>query len=245
MNPVSLIDRPMLSTAAAPRPRGDTRWLVTFTDLAALLVAFFVLLFSMAEVDSEKWQGTTSAFDRQFRMSDTTVTPRPVETSNITQRIEVPALDLGYLARVIDEQVKANPALHDVRLAANSDRLVLDFPGALVFADGRIGVSQSGLQVLFVLGGLFAGIDNEIIVVGDAPTLPSGSGPASIGWQTSLERGARVARALRSTGYSRPIVVQGRIGSRLGDPERNQAEADASGQQRIEIIVLNDTGVGQ
>ena len=78
MNPVSLIDRPMLSTAAAPRPRGDTRWLVTFTDLAALLVAFFVLLFSMAEVDSEKWQGTTSAFDRQFRMSDTTVTPRPV-----------------------------------------------------------------------------------------------------------------------------------------------------------------------
>ena len=116
MNAISLVNRPILTNPNSEKRRSDARWLITFADLAAVMVAFFVLLFSMAEVDSDKWEGATASFDRQFRISEATVTPRPVESSNITQRFEEVALDLRYLERVVGEELKTHEALSDVRM---------------------------------------------------------------------------------------------------------------------------------
>lgn len=246
MNAVSLVDRPTLSQSNMPERRTNARWLITFADLAAVMVAFFVLLFAMAEVDSDKWEGATTAFDRQFRISDAAVTPRPVETANITQRVEQAALDLRYLERVVGEQLKEHEALRDVRVVVDPDRLTLDFPGELVFAGGRVGVSVSGRQSLFILGGLFAGIENQVAVVGHAVPDQSVEGPAQIDWELSLMRAARVARSLRSAGYGRAIEVQGRSGSRFGGPAPASSDGPrATPVRRIEIIVQNESGDGE
>ena len=244
MSTVSLIGRPTLHRPDAPKRSTDARWLITFADLSAVIVAFFVLLFAMAEVDSDKWDGTTTAFDRQFRISDATITPRPVERTNITQRLEAQALDLRYLEQVIGEQLRAYEALDDVRLVVDADRLALDFPGALVFNNGRVGVSVSGREALFVLGGLFAGVDNQVAVVGHADASQENGTPAEIDWELSLMRAARVARSLRSAGYDRAIEVQARSGSRFGGPtlEPLSAASGTTPVRRIEIIVQNDSG---
>ncbi len=246
MNAVSLVGRPTLTKSTAAERRSDARWLITFADLAAVIVAFFVLLFAMAEVDSDKWKGATAAFDRQFRISEATITPRPVESANITQRVEEAALDLRYLERVVGEQLKEHAALRDVRVVVDADRLVLEFPGELVFASGRVGVSVSGHQSLFVLGGLFAGVENQVAVVGHAAPDQTIEGQPEIDWELSLMRAARIARSLRSAGYDRAIEVQGRSGSRVG----GAAPAASDGPrttlfQRIEIIVQNESGDGQ
>ena len=246
MSQISLVGRPTLDQSKGHKRRSDARWLITFADLAAVMVAFFVLLFSMAEVDSDKWEGATTAFDRQFRIADANVTPRPVESTNITQRVEDSALDLRYLERVVSEQLEEQQALRDVRVAVGPDRLALDFPGELVFGNGRIGVSESGRESLFFLGGLFAGIENQVVVVGHAMSGQTADEPAETDWELSLVRAARVARSLRSAGYERPIEVQGRSGSRFGGaaPSRS-AEATATPVRRIEIIVLTETGDGK
>lgn len=253
MTTVSLIGRPVLNKADVRKRRGDARWLITFADLAAVMVAFFVLLFSMAEVDSDKWEGATSAFDRQFRISEATVTPRPVESSNITQRIEEQALDLRYLELVVGEQLKEHEVLSDVRMAVSDDRLALDFPGELVFSRGRIGVSIAGRETLFVLGGMFAGIDNQIAVIGHAvpEQAPEQSADVheDVDWELALVRAARVGRSLRRAGYDRPIELQGRSGSRFGGPapqssDESLIEPRARPVRRIEIIVQTESGDG-
>lgn len=254
MTTVSLIGRPVLNKIDVRTRRSEARWLITFADLAAVMVAFFVLLFSMAEVDSDKWEGATTAFDRQFRISEATVTPRPVESSNITQRVEEPALDLRYLERVVNEQLKEHDVLRDVRVSVSADRFALDFPGELVFASGRVGVSTSGRETLFILGGMFAGIDNKVAVVGHAaPEQPAEQtaaqlveGQEDIGWELALVRAARVARSLRSAGYDRPIELQARSGSRFGGPAPLAAdEPGAAPVRRIEIIVQTESGDGE
>lgn len=248
----TLVDRPVLHRPQRRHRSADARWLITFADLAAVMVAFFVLLFAMAEVDSDKWQGATTAFDRQFRISDTFVTPRPVESANITQRLEDPALDLRYLEQLIDEQLRGHEALADVRMAVTSERIALDFPGALIFRDGRAGVSAEGREALFVLAALFASVDNRIAVVGhaapagDADARADGA-PADTDWEMSLVRAARIGRSLRRAGYDRPIELQGRSSSQFG----GAAVVDTTGaprsvaRRRIEIIVQRETGDGR
>ncbi|NKB48476.1 MAG: hypothetical protein GKS02_03815 [Alphaproteobacteria bacterium] len=246
MSPISLVARPTLSNPAGQKRRSEARWLITFADLAAVMVAFFVLLFSMAEVDSDKWEGATTAFDRQFRISESRVTPRPVETANITQRVEEAALDLRYLERVVSEQLGGQTALEDVRMLVSPDRIALDFPGELVFANGRVGVTAGGRESLFILGGLFAGIENQVAVVGHVEPAQSEDGQSIIDWELSLLRAARVARALEAGGYTGPIEVQGRFGSHFGDlaPVERIEGPRGLPVRRIEIIVQSETGDG-
>lgn len=246
MTPVSLVDRPVLNRPAPRKMKSDARWLITFADLAAVMVAFFVLIFAMAEVDSSKWDGATAAFDRQFRIAEESVTPRPVETANITQRVAETGLDLRYLERVVRENLNDHEALRDVRMEVSPDQLVLDFPGTLVFATGRVGVTASGREALFALGGMFAGVENQVAVIGQAIPKQTVDGQSDISWEVSLARAARVARALRSAGYDRPIQLQGRSGSRFSGPVPVfPAQSHSTSVSRMEIIVRNETGDGQ
>lgn len=244
MSPISLVNRPTLVDPQGQKRRSDARWLITFADLAAVMVAFFVLLFAMAEVDSDKWEGATASFDRQFRISESSVTPRPVETANVTQRVEEAALDLRYLERVIGEQLTTEETLKQMRMVVGADRIALDFPGKLVFANGRVGVSTAGRESLFLLGGLFAGVENQVSVVGHAAPEVAADGQTNIDWELSLVRAARIARALRSSGYSRAIEVQGRSGSRFvgAEPVAVPETSREIATRRIEIIVLSETG---
>ena len=45
----------------ASRSGFNPRWLVTFTDLIALLLAFFVMLYSMSAVVPEPWEKMTNS----------------------------------------------------------------------------------------------------------------------------------------------------------------------------------------
>ncbi|MDH3739416.1 MAG: hypothetical protein OER92_09490 [Alphaproteobacteria bacterium] len=247
MSNVSLVDRPTLSNPQDQKRRSHARWLVTFADLAAVMVAFFVLLFAMTEVDSDKWEGATTSFDRQFRITESSVTPRPVETANVTQRVEEPALDLRYLEGIIGEQLKTQDSLKDMRMVVGPDRLVIDFPGELLFANGRVGVNAEGREALFILGGMFAGIENQIAVVGHAAPAAAAETSSSIDWDLSLLRAARIARALRKAGYSRTIEVQGRSGSLFSEapPTAISEEPRTVPVGRIEIIVLTEMGDNQ
>ena len=38
-------------------PKGSPAWMTTFSDLMALLMCFFVLLLSFAEIDAVRWKG--------------------------------------------------------------------------------------------------------------------------------------------------------------------------------------------
>ncbi len=243
MNAVSLVDRPTLHRPQMQKQRAEARWLVTFADLAAVMVAFFVLLFAMAEVDSDKWEGTTIAFDRQFRIEEDVVTPRPVEEANITQKVAEPALDLRYIERLANETLKEHEVLRDVRAVVSADRLVFDFPGELLFANGRVGVSVDGRQSLFILGGMLAGVDNQVAIVGHAAPQEVAEEGVLIDWEQSLVRAARVARSMVSAGYDRPVKLQGRSGSRFGGPAPTPTEAAGAVRNgRIEIIVQNEMG---
>ena len=41
---------------------GSPAWMATFSDLMNLLLCFFVLLFSMSEIDVDKWQQVAMSF---------------------------------------------------------------------------------------------------------------------------------------------------------------------------------------
>ncbi len=51
-------------------PKGAPAWQTTFGDLMNLLLCFFVLLFSMSEIDANKWEEIVAAFNNTISVFD-------------------------------------------------------------------------------------------------------------------------------------------------------------------------------
>ena len=86
-------------------------WLVTFADLTALMLTFFILLFSMSKVESTTWQAIVDSFKQQLNPSKSGQGQSSGERNEV-QRIIIPqSTDLDYLNTLIIGKIRDHPLL--------------------------------------------------------------------------------------------------------------------------------------
>lgn len=89
----------------------------------------------------------------------------------ITARPAPIAMNLNYLAAVLDETLASDPLLGRGRLAMGGDRLVLALPADTIFvnSDGNeVALTEAGAASLAQLGGVLASLRNRVAVAGHA-----------------------------------------------------------------------------
>lgn len=241
-NAPTIVGRPMASDRKKPAGQ-HAQWLVTFADLAAVLVAFFVLMFSMSEVDTDRWNGAVDVLDRQFDVTREAEKAKPAAAQNITQLLAEDGLDLGYLRRILVGHVAEEPILKGARLRAVDGSLIVTLPAGLLFDSGGSRIGVDGRRSIFVLAGVLGRIKNDIEVVGHADPRLVQDGGHDTNWELSLARAASVARALNAAGVSRPIRVAGAGAGRFGDinPELPTARRMELAR-RVDIVVRDRLG---
>ena len=222
------------------RQDGSQAWLLTFADLTALLITFFVMLFAMSQVEQRKWQNLVDALANRLDLVREVEVAIPRQTLNIESVQSLPGSNLDYLTALLEQHMAAEPLLAEASLQRHSDRLVISLPGPLLFASGAADLDPEGARVVFALSDLLRNLSNRIEVTGNAdPVPPDGTFPSN--WELSLVRAARVANLLAEAGYERPIITRGLGDSRFAElaPEfpRDQRQALA---RRVDIAVLED-----
>ncbi len=238
----TIVGRPMTAARKKPGAR-PAQWLVTFADLAAVLVAFFVLMFSMSEVDTDRWNGAVDALDRQFDLTRIPEKATPAAARNITQLLAEDGLDLGYLRRIFAGHMAAEPILEDARLRVANGALIVTLPAGLLFESGGSRISPDGRRTVFVLAGVLGRIKNNIDVIGHADPRLVRDVSHDTNWELSLARAVSVARALNAAGVSREIRVAGAGAGRFGDinpdlPMERRLEL----ARRVDIVVRDRFG---
>lgn len=238
----TIVGRPMMSNRKKPAGQ-PAQWLVTFADLAAVLVAFFVLMFSMSEVDTDRWNGAVDTLDRQFDLSRDPEKAKPVAERNITQLVAEDGLDLGYLRRIIAGHVAEEPILEGARLRVADGSLIVTLPAGLLFESGGARIGVDGRRTVFLLAGVLGRIRNDIEVIGHADPRPVRDVAHDTNWELSLARAASVARALNAAGVSRSIRVAGAGAGRFEDinpdlPMARRLEL----ARRVDIVVRDRLG---
>lgn len=213
-----------LQRAAAP---AATRriWLVIFTDLAALLLAFFVLLFSMSGVKPDLWQATAASLARSLSPALTT-TETPRAPFAVDAQDPAPARDVHYLASVLEETLLSDPALSAAKVGLRKGVLVVTFRAAPSSTQVSGPLPRDVTEALTPLGGVLRNIPNPVGVV----VISSASGlEPEREWQRSLATAVAAANALRSGGYGRPISVLA----------KREADGSSAAASRIEIAIFS------
>lgn len=203
---------PVRQTRAFPEPYKSKVdiWLISFSDVTALMLTFFVLLYAMAEPESKVWSKMVASLQSQFNVTLGAVRNPGFEAGQNVDRLKHdPALDLSYLSALLDRLLEKYDELGDARIRQRGDSLVVSLPSDLLFEPGQATVSPAGRKAVFVLGGTLGNISNRIEVYGHTDPRPVKSSNYETNWDLSLARATGVAALLKESGYRRDMIVQG------------------------------------
>jgi chemotaxis protein MotB len=213
-------------------------WMITFTDLASLLLAFFVLLFSMSSVRMDSWQVAIDSLSRTLNPTRVDKVVPSAVPFNIGTTYPKRGSDLDYLATVLKEAMREDALLSSTRIMRLADRLIVALPGDLLFEKGRAELSERAGKSLLILGSVLRNIDNRIGVNGHSDPEPLNGSAYKSNWELSLARAVTVSTALRHAGYDREIVAYGFADSRYQQLPKIEEERRRALARRVDIVIL-------
>jgi chemotaxis protein MotB len=224
----------------APSLRGPERpaWLVSFADLIALMLAFFVLLYAMQRVEHQGWEGLIQSLSRTLRPDLSHQMRQPPVDENVETVRRSRAINLAYLEALLRGHQAEDGVLEGTLLRRRDENLVIMLPGDLLFQPGAaVPIAAAGAR-LSGLASVLRNFTNRIDIYGHSDPGPLRNPRFTSRWELSLARAEVVAGQLRKFGYRRPIVVFGLADTRFAElaPIRSATRRDRLAR-RIDIVV--------
>jgi len=220
-------------------------WMIIFADVVGLLLAFFVLLFSMNSVQVDGWQAVVSTLTRRLNPGQSRTVP-VTDTKVDSARIWRPrAMNLDYLNNLLETKIAADPVLAGITLSRGEERLVLSIPEAALYGpSARTGASEGG-AVAGELGELLRQVSNQITVSFSAGGATTSDGEGSYMWRRALVRAIHLADDIRAGGYARNIHVFVRGTAHYSDSFDNRISApDLQNAGPVQILIGKAGNVG-
>ena len=222
---------------------GEAAWMATFADLSTLLLTFFVLLLSFANMDVVQFRmalgSVKEALGVQFEHPGDIagMATSPVELSKQESTAAVPLFDeLQLLERV--KAVAKEKDLDDVLEAELGDRGVLiRVKGKLLFESGEATLRTLGEETLQAIADIGAEIPYPILIEGHTDDRPIRTSKFPSNWELSTSRATTALRFLAKTGInSERLGVAGYAHMRpLVD---NDTPENRSRNRRVEFVFL-------
>lgn len=218
-------------------------WLLSFGDVTALLITFFVMLFSMSTLQSEKWEAIVAKLNSSKQSAESQKKPVPTAINNIATVELPPALPLGYLGTLLEEKLVDDPVLSRAVLHRLEESIVVSLPTDLLFTPGSVEVTETAKEALFRVGGVIATLGNQVDIEGHAAPRDDTPGNYTSLWILSMARAIAVADELAASGYALNIVTLGLADSRFNHldpklPETRRLEL----ARRVDIVIHPDQG---
>lgn len=223
---------------------GGSTWLISFTDVMALMLTFFVLLFAMSNPKQEDWEQLTQKINESFNQFQGKAENRGAEDAVNIEKINFSqALDLDYLQAIVRKLIAQSPELESARIIDSADRLIISLPQDLLFDSGRAVLKLEANRAIFTLANTLGRIQNRVEIVGHTDPRPVSGGDYASNWELSLSRAAAVGAMLQNVGYQKPLTFRGQAAGRFDDmPETIPINERLDISRRVDVVIMEDDG---
>ncbi len=174
-------------------PSEGSLWLVTFADLTAILVAFFVLIYSMSSPLSGQGRGAVAGGSGTAAVDQSNTQPDARRVTSASQ----PTLTVDYLSAVFaDRGLAPQGTSGPLSQHVEHGRLVVRFASDFAFANDQRTLRPLADGVVADLSRILSGVANPISIMSSVPTDD---------WTLAFDRADSVVEALRQAGYTRSV----------------------------------------
>jgi chemotaxis protein MotB len=228
---------------------GMMRWLLTYADMITLLMAFFIMMYSMSAINLDKFKRAASSLRSEFGPT----TPSKGSGSGGSGILPHGSPTAGSFVPILEEDVKlVEDKLHDYIKQNRLQDLVYtkhEFRGLvislvsdnLLFPVGEADLRPPALAILDRISELLRDIPNTIMIEGHTCSLPIHTPRYPSNWELSAARACAVVRYLIDRWNIDPVrlAATGCADSRPVAP--NDTEEQRVFNRRVQIIILART----
>ena len=234
------------------------QWLLPYSDLMTLLLAVFIVLFAVSNLDANKMKAMSSAFQSIITGgagilegdSGTGINPNVIP-SEFVSNTSIPSKspeelmtkddleNLGDIKSKLDTYFEHENLDTDISSRIDERGLVISMSNSILFDSGSADVKPENIAVLVQIGGVLDNIENYIRIEGHTDNVPINSAVYPSNWELSGARAARVVRLLVQESQIDPdklVAVGYGEYKPVADNTTHEGRAE---NRRVDIIVLN------
>lgn len=247
-----------------PRNNGAPKWMVTYSDMITLVLVFFILLFSMSQIDTMKFEQVTESFQSRgvldFLPSGVDLDEQPPSSgddgADFGESDDAVNLNDSHIADYLNEWEQKEDALtklmddvevfldeegltDDVTLNRTEEGVVLVLQETILFDRGEAELLDPGQRFLDEIGGLLETMPNNVRIEGHTDTRPISNYRYPSNWELSGARASSVIRYLLDE-FNMDDDRFSLIGYGEVQPvAKNDKEKNMAKNRRVEIIILD------
>ncbi len=232
--------------------------MVSYSDFITLLFAFFVVMYSVSQVNESKYRVLSNTLMDAFSDAKESRLD-PIQLGQSSASTKPSAIELededsgeftgdGAFERTADlpqlaEQIRAEfrDLIDDqlVQVRSNEFWLQVELPDSILFSSGKIEPSQQARGIFDDIAKLLGGFNNPVQVEGHTDDTPIGTSQFPSNWELSSARAAAVVKLLIEGG-----VAPGRL-SAVGFGEfspiaDNGTEAGRRQNRRVVLMIARE-----
>jgi chemotaxis protein MotB len=178
-------------------PQHRDRWLVSYADFITLLFAFFVVLYSAAQVDKHRTAQVASAIQTAFHQSGSL--PPPAVNGGSPQLPNAPLTsdDLQEaLKKQIEQTLSGEIANGDVAVRSSPEGLIISLREVGFFDTGSADIKASSQVAFARLAEILRKNGSDIRIEGHTDNVPIHNSKFSSNWDLSTARATATIRLL-------------------------------------------------
>lgn len=235
------------------------RWLVSYADFITLLLAFFVVMYSMSQINESKFRVLSNTLNDAFNFVEYEIDPleigevaksNPLNLIPVTEGADVDRLADGKgaqeqgmvpaeLERINDELVNifGNEISEDLlMIRGNEDWLEIELKSSLLFGSGGASLNYQAEALINEIAGVIFDGNYAVRVEGHTDNQAIGVSNFASNWELSGARASAIVRQLISSGiepYRLSAIAYGEH-----QPIASNASAQGRAQNRRVVLAI-------
>lgn len=227
-----------------PEHVNHERWLVSYADFMTLLFAFFVVMFSVSQVDSKAVGRFTESFSTAVGIPVGGAFGRGVLPGAATASPEIkgsaePPPDASEIGEV-ESTLRAKSGgqeLEAVTILRVGNELVLRFAEAVTFGSGDAALKEPGLRALRAIADALRGRRVSVRVEGHTDNIPISTARFRSNWDLSTARATTVVAELIGAGRMDPRRLAAAGYAEYHPITANATVEQRSQNRRVDIVI--------
>lgn len=225
---------------------GHERWLVSYADFITLLFAFFVVMYSVSQVNDQKYRVLSETLSKTFQGKvpneaelKEIISNYPLDDqgqvsglSPVAEHVETEVLARD-LAQALVHMVKAG----DVTILALDDAVAINMNANALFATGSATPSDAARDAFASVAGELSAKDYQVEVAGHTDDVPIRNSEFASNWELSATRATAIVQLLVSGG----VAPSGLKAAGYGEYQPIADNSDAEGRAKNRRVVLTVT----
>jgi len=244
---------------------GAPGWMVTYSDLMTQLLLFFVMLFAMSTLDTEKFYNAAAslretfaqgpflynsgqdvirfsqlnnAFDSEDVLQVNNGKDEEENQSQVTEADESQEnQELGEFGKSLEQKIEELDLGEYVNVVEEDGSTILRLSSVVLFDSGSAEIRESGKEVMRKLGAMLKDIGGEIIIQGHTDNRPISTVLYPTNWELSTKRATNIVLFLINECQVDPTRLTAQGNGEYRPIAPNDTEENMQKNRRIDIVV--------